>query len=110
MQTLDAVADVAGDSNHRFAVPLRHGGDPDRRLAEHGLRVNRTFAGEHDVRPLRGGIQPGLLDHQVDTRAKIGVQHGEQRHADAARRPGSGMIGDGRAGTVVRTGTVARRR
>lgn len=36
-------------------------------LAVEALRVERPFAGDHEVGPRQGGVQPDVVGHQVQT-------------------------------------------
>ena len=70
--------------------PPRHPGD---RLAREGLLVERTLTGDDQVGAGQGRIEADEVEHDVDPRAALGAEHGEQGEPDPTGSASPRLLG-----------------
>ena len=92
VQRLVAVAEAAGQGEHRHAVAAGEGGDAQRRLAVQGLAVETALAGDRQVGADQRGLQTGDFGDQLDAGAKARRQEALRGEAHAAGRTAARLV------------------
>ncbi len=90
--------DRPGQREHRDAGGPGPRRDPRRALAPQRLRVEAPLAGDDEVGPGEPVVEPEQLGDQVEARAQPRAEQGHDAEADAAGRPGAGLVLPARRG------------
>src|SRR6478672_5155070 len=80
------------DRDDRYPRRDGGGGYTGRRLPAEGLLVQRSLAGDDQVRVDQLPVEADEVEDKVDARPQPCAQQGDGREADAAGRPGSRVV------------------
>jgi len=90
----DALPNPAGDGQTGDAPRLGPLGNRGRGLAEGGLGIDLTLAGDGQIGPSQLGIELDQVQNKVRAAAQFGAEEGVQPSSQSAGGPGPGQIAD----------------
>ncbi len=101
-QGLSAFVDGTGKSQYRNAGRLCPPTDTDRRLAPHRLAIQAAFPSNHQISAFEVSVEFQRIEHNVYTRAQLGIEEAQESRPQSAGGPGARQIDNSPASGVKR--------